>query len=105
MIASGINIDGYAGLLLGRHTILHGITDNSLKVDTSITGYAGFLLSGHMILHDITNNYLRVDTSFVGYAELLLGGHKILHGIADCFRNQYHQVHRVVTARWAYGFI
>ena len=60
LIASGTSIAGYAELLLGGHTIykaslitlsglipvspgdatiLHGITNNSLRVDTSITGY------------------------------------------------------------------
>ena len=90
LIAQGINIAGYAGLLLGGHMILHGITNTSLRVDTSIPGYAGLLLGGH----DITNNSLRV----------LVGGRTILHGIADCFRNQYRQVHRV-TARWAHDFV
>ena len=76
LIASGINIAGYAGLLLGGRTILHDITNISLRVDTSIAGYAG----------------------------LLLGGRTILHGIADCFRNQYRQVHRV-TAWWVHDFV
>ena len=53
-------------------TILHGITNNSLRVDTSITGYAGLLLGGRTILHGTTHNSLRVDTSIAGYAGLLL---------------------------------
>ena len=71
--------------------------------------YTGFLLGGCTILHGITNNSLRVDTSIVGYVGLLLGGRTILSGIAnsspkvDCFRNQYRRVRRV-TARWAYDF-
>ena len=61
-------------------------------------------------MHGITNNSLRVDTSIVGYAGLLLGGRTILPGIAnssprlDCFRNQYRRV-RGVTPRWAYNFV
>ena len=62
-----------------------------------------------MILHGIANNSLRVETSNTGYTGLLLGGGTILPGIAnsspraDCFRNQYRRVRRV-TARWAYDF-
>ena len=76
LIASGTSIAGYAGLLQGGRTVLDGITNNSLRVDTRITGYAG----------------------------LLLGGHTILSGIAisspsvDCFENLYRRVCRV-TAR------
>ena len=73
LIASGINIAGYAGLLLGGRTVLHGITNNSLRVDTSITGYAELLLGGCTILHGIANGTPRVD----------------------CFRNEYRPVHRI----------
>ena len=45
---------------------LHGITNHSLRVDTSIAGYAGLLLGGGTILHGITNNSLRIDTSITG---------------------------------------
>ena len=48
LIASGINIAGYAGLLLGGRTILYGITNNSLGVETSIAGYAALLVGGRM---------------------------------------------------------
>ena len=62
-----------------------------------------------MILYDITNNPVRVDTSITGYAGLLLGGRKILPGISnssprlDCFRNQYRRVRRG-TGKWANNF-
>ena len=56
----------YHRLLLGGCTILHGITNYSLRIDTSITGYAGLLLGGRTILDGITNNSLRVDTSITG---------------------------------------
>ena len=82
LIASGTNIARYAGLLLGGRTILHDITNTSLRVYTSIAGYAGLLLGGRTILHGITNNSLRVD----------------------CFRNLYHRIPRV-TARWEYNFV
>ena len=42
LIASGINIAGYAGLLLGGRTVLHGIASISLRLissGTSITAY------------------------------------------------------------------
>ena len=68
-------------VLPGTRTILHGITNNSLRVDTSITGYAGLLLGGRTILPGIANGSL----------------------VVDCFRNQYRRVRRV-TARWAYDF-
>ena len=109
MIASGTSITGYAGLLLGGRTILHGITNNSLEVETSITGYAGLLLGGRTILPRIANSSPTVDTSIAGYAGFLLGRRTILHGITNnslrvnCFRNQYRQVRRV-TPRWAYDF-
>ena len=50
--------------------ILHGITNNSLRVDCFRNQYHQVLLGGRTILHDITNNSFRVD----------------------CFRNQYHRV-------------
>ena len=81
LIASGIKIAGYTELLLGRRTILHGTTNNSLRVDTSIARYAGLMLGGSTILHGIANSSLSID----------------------CFRNQYHRVRRV-TARCAYDF-
>ena len=113
LIASGTSIVGY-------HTILHGIANNSLSV----------LLGGRMMLHGITNNSLKVDcfrnqyrqvrrvtatvvhgitntkTCIDGFAGLLVGGHMILSGIAnssprvDCFRNLYRRVLRV-NAKWA----
>ena len=106
MIASGINIAAYAGLLLGGHTVLHGITNYFLRVDTSITGYAGLLLGGRTILSGIGNS----SPSFRNqYRRVLLGARTILSHIAnssprvDCFRNLYRWVSRV-TARWAYDF-
>ena len=51
LIASGTSIAGYAGLLLVGRTILHGITNNSLRV----------LLDGCTMLHDIVNNSLKLD--------------------------------------------
>ena len=45
-------------------------------------------------------------TSIARYIGLMLGGETILSGLAisslrvDCFRNQYHWVHKV-TGRWA----
>ena len=45
---------------------LHGITNNSFRVDNSIAWYAGLLLGGRTILHGITNNSLRIDTSITG---------------------------------------
>ena len=53
LIALGTSITGYAELLLGRRTILHGITNNSLGVETSNTGYTGLLLGGRTILYGI----------------------------------------------------
>ena len=50
---------------LGGRTILHGITDSSLRVDTRIIGYAGLLLGGHTMLHGITNHILRVLYLFI----------------------------------------
>ena len=101
----------YAGLLLGGRTILHGITNNSLKVDTSIAGYAGLLLGERTILHGIANSSLSglipSGTSIAGYAGLLLGGRTVSHGItnnslrADCIKNQYRRVHKV-TGKWVH---
>ena len=73
MIASGTSIAGYAGLLLGGRTILHGKTNNSLRVDCFRYQYRRVLLGGRTILHGITNNSLRVD----------------------CIKNQYRRVHKV----------
>ena len=61
--------------------ILHGITNNSLRVDTSITRYGGLLLGGRTILPVISNSSPRLD----------------------CFRNQYRRV-RKVTGKWANDF-
>ena len=58
-------------------------------------------------MHGITNNSLRVDCFRNQYHLVLLGGRTILSGIAnsspsvDCFRNLYRRVRRV-TPRWAY---
>ena len=110
LIAPGTSIAKYIGLLLGWHTILHGTTNNSLRVNTSITGYAGLLLGGCTILYGITNNSLRVDTRITGYAGLLLCRRMILSGIDNsslrdcCFRNLYRWVRRV-TAWGAYYFV
>ena len=88
---------------------MHGIANNSLRVDCFRNQYHRVLLGGCTYLHGITNYSLRIDTSIAGYAGLLLGGRTILSGTAnnspkvDCFRNQYRQVHRV-NARWAYDF-
>ena len=66
-----------------------------------------------MMLHGITNNSLKVDcfrNRIAGYAALLLGGNTIFSGIAnssprvDCFKNLYRQVCRV-AASWAYDFV
>ena len=51
---------------------MHGITNNSLRVDTSIAGYAELLLGGRPIVHDISDNSLKIDTSIAGYTVLLL---------------------------------
>ena len=56
-------------------TILCGITNNSLRFDTTITGYAGLLLGGRTILPGIANNSPSVD----------------------CFRDQYRPIHRVTA--------
>ena len=94
-------IDGYAGLLLGGHTILSGIANSSPRLiasRTCITGYAGLLLVGRKILHGIANNSLSV----------LLGGRTMLYRITnnslkvDCFRNQYRRV-CIVTATVLHG--
>ena len=45
---------------------MHGIANNSLRVDTSIAGYVGLLPGGRTILHGIA----RVDTSIARCAEL-----------------------------------
>ena len=69
LIASGTCIAGYAVLLLGGRTILHGIANSSLRVDcfrNQYRRYAGLLLGGRTILHGISNNSLRVDTSITG---------------------------------------
>ena len=39
---------------------LHGITNNSLRVDTSIAGYVGLLLGGRTILPGIANSFPRL---------------------------------------------
>ena len=113
LIASGTFIAGYAGLLLGGRTILHGIANNSSSVDCSRNLYRRVrrvTARWATILHGITNNSLRVDCIKNQYRRVLLGGRTILSGIAnssprvDSFRNQYCQVHRVTT-RWAYDFV
>ena len=98
LIASGINIAGYAGLLLGGRTILHSIANGSPGVDCFRNQYRRVLLGGRTILHGITNYSLSVDTSITGYAGLLLGERTILDVITnnsprvDCFTNHYHRV-------------
>ena len=65
LIASGINITGYAGLLLGRCTILHSIANGSPRVDYFRNQYRRVRRvtpRWAYDLHGITNNSLRVDT-------------------------------------------
>ena len=89
------------------HGITNSSYSGLIASGTSIARYAGLLLGGRTVLDGITNNSLRVDTRITGYAELLLDGHTILSGIAisspsvDCFENLYRPVCRV-TARCAY---
>ena len=72
--------------MLGGRTMLHGMTNNSLKVDcfrNRIAEYTGLLLGGHTILRGITNYSLRVDTSITRYTGLLLVGRTTLPGMAN----------------------
>ena len=78
--------------------ILHYITTNSLRVDTSIAGYCYVGVRFCMAQLITLPGLIASGTSIVGYAGLLPGGYTVLPGIAnssprvDCFRNQYRRV-------------
>ena len=59
--------------------MLHGITNNSIKVDCFRNQYRRVHRVTAMVLHGITNTKTYIN----GYAGLLLGGHTILSGIAN----------------------
>ena len=63
LIALGINIAGYAGLLLGGRTVLHGIANDSLRVDYFRNHYRRVLLGGRTVLHGIASISLRLISS------------------------------------------
>ena len=88
-------------------TILHGITNNSVRVVCFRNLYRRVLLGGHTILYGIAHGSPRVDCFRNHYRRVGRVTHTILDGITnnslrvDCIKNQYRRVYRV-TARWAY---
>ena len=68
LIALGINIAGYAVLLLGGRTVLYGIANDSPRVDCFRNHYRQVLLGGRTVLHGIASISLRLISSTTSIA-------------------------------------